>query len=106
MYQTTQHYNADERKLKLCMISGFCFEADETYTLLDYYAAGSGNSLLTIQDDLCTLQDVLNCPRVHMIILKLLLLQLYTEFCLYNIPSNFKTLNIASTAGARYFSLL
>jgi len=30
MYETTQHYNAHERKLNSCMISGFCHEADET----------------------------------------------------------------------------
>jgi len=54
MYQTTEHYNADERNLKSCVIAGFCHEADETYTLLDYYAAGSGNSLPTFRDDLST----------------------------------------------------
>jgi len=55
MYQTTQHYNAGERKLKSCVISGFCHEADKTYTLLDYYAAGNSNSLPTFLDDLSTL---------------------------------------------------
>jgi len=35
---------------KLCMISGFRREGDENYALLGYYAASSGNSLLTFQD--------------------------------------------------------
>jgi hypothetical protein len=34
------------------MISGFCCNTDEICTLLGYYAAQSGNSLPTIQDNL------------------------------------------------------
>jgi len=34
------------------MISGFCREADEIYTLLGHYAVYGGNSLPTFQDNL------------------------------------------------------
>ena len=36
----------------LCVISGFCREADENRTLLGYYAASSGNFLPTFRDSL------------------------------------------------------
>jgi len=35
----------------VCMVSGFCHEVDENHTLLSYYAACSGNSLLRIADE-------------------------------------------------------
>ena len=34
------------------VISGFCHEVDEKCTLLGYYAASSGNFLMTFQDNL------------------------------------------------------
>jgi len=34
------------------MISGFCHQVAENFTLLGYYAASSGNSLLTIWGNL------------------------------------------------------
>jgi len=36
----------------LCLISGFCREVDDVFTLLGYYAAYVGNSLPMIQDNL------------------------------------------------------
>jgi hypothetical protein len=44
----------------LCMISGFCCEVDEIYTLLGYYTVYSGISLLMFWDNLpglLTLED-------------------------------------------------
>jgi len=36
----------------LCMISGFCCEAEENCSLLGYYTANTGNSILTLWDNL------------------------------------------------------
>jgi len=36
----------------LCLISGFCHEVDDVFTLLGYYEAYVGNSLPMIQDNL------------------------------------------------------
>jgi len=38
--------------LSLCLVSGFCCEADENCALLGYYAASSGNFLPTLHDNL------------------------------------------------------
>jgi hypothetical protein len=40
------------RKIQ-CVISDFRHEVDENCALLGYYAASSGNSFLTFQDNLC-----------------------------------------------------
>ena len=38
--------------VQICMISGFRLKVDENCPLLGYYAASSGNSILTFQDNL------------------------------------------------------
>jgi len=50
------HICTEKSETVLRLISGFHCEVDESHVLLGYYVAGSGNSLLTFQDNQMVLQ--------------------------------------------------